>query len=140
MNAASPRHDPRALIGAPYLRGGADPLSGGVDCFGLVVYVRRAYFGLVTPIAGTPRNVQAAIDASTRLRAWHQVPPPGAPGDVATMSTARSRPMHHVGVVLAEGVLHAWCGLSMRGGGVLLTPWRTVRATFPVLEVWTWQS
>lgn len=132
--------NPRELIGVPYVRSGED--RRGFDCFGLIVYVRRECFGLRTPIAGTPREAEAAILASTLTGAWREVGAPGVPGDVALMASARAHAPHHVGIVLTEGVLHAWQGSSPRGGGsVMLTPWRAVRAAFQRVEVWTtWPS
>lgn len=138
MNLAA-HHDPRALIGAPYVRLGDGPR--GFDCFGLIVYVRREFFGLRTPVVGTPREPQAAILANTLTGAWRQVEPPGVPGDVAVMACATIHGPHHVGIVLTEGVLHAWQGSPRGGGGVMLTPWRALRAVFPRVEVWTtWPS
>lgn len=141
MNAcAHCSRDPRALIGTPYVRFGSDPRVG-FDCFGLVRYVRREYFGLDTPIAGTARAPEIAILASRLLLCWRETVAPGAPGDVAAMAAAHGRALHHVGVVLDDGVLHAWCGLSARGGGVVFTPWRQLHASFPCVEVWTtWPS
>lgn len=132
--------NPLVLIGTPYAPLGADPLEG-FDCFGLVQYVRRTCFGLATPIEGSPREPEMTILANMLTGRWRQIDPPGEPGDVVAMAMSRGRPMHHVGVVLDEGVLHAWCGISRRGGGVMLTPWGHLREFFPVHEVWsTWPS
>jgi cell wall-associated NlpC family hydrolase len=133
--------NPLELIGTPFELGGTTPAA--FDCWGLVEYVRRESFGLATPIVelaedhGTYAAVRA-IDASRKH--WQKLAAPGRPGDVVGMARRSSGPLHHVGVALEHGVLHAYRGETGVGGSVLFTPWARLVFTFPLVEVFRWPN
>lgn len=128
---------PLNLIGTPYRLHGATP--GGFDCWGLVLYVRREFYNLATPVdlpaSHAPRAVMAAIARSRRLPRWRQVSAP-MPGDVVALSCSSLQPLHHVGVAVPDGVLHAYLGEARAGGSVVLTPWARLTLHFPAVEYW----
>ena len=129
---------PHRLIGTPYELGGRSP-EAGFDCWALVEYARRECFGLPTPIAADIAEV-SAIAATRAAGQWREVAAPGRAGDVVLMSMRRCGPFHHIGLALAEGVLHAWRGSSGCGGCVVLTPWARLSAVYRLVEVWRWPS
>jgi cell wall-associated NlpC family hydrolase len=143
MNAVA--RTPLDLIGVPYVIGGSSP-SAGFDCWGLVEYVRREYFGLVSPLVEQSERAGLhalhTIAAAKRSPQWERIDPPGDPGAVVGMSFAGKLFLHHVGVSLgARGVLHAWSGVLAGGrGSVTLTPWLRMQDRFQVVEVYTWRA
>jgi cell wall-associated NlpC family hydrolase len=135
--------NPRALIGIPFQFGADGPAA--FDCWGLVKYVRREAFGLETPVVGLEayrdaRMAIAAIDATRRELHWLRVAAPGAAGDVAGLARRRGGPLHHVGIVLDGGLLHAYQGEARAGGSVLYSPWERLAVHFPTIEVYRWPS
>lgn len=140
--------DPLALLGKPYVLHGTDP-AVGFDCWTLVEYVRRECFGLATPLARgdafeLPENKFVALNralsvigAAQDCGAWQRVET-GAPGDVVGLSLSERIPLHHVGVLLPQGVLHAWAGVGRVGiGSVILTPFARLSPLFAQVEVYT---
>lgn len=132
--------NPADLIGAPYELDAAGP--GAFDCWGLIEYVRRECYGLATPIEApadhAPRAVMAAITATIAAGSWRRVDPPGAPGDVVGLARKPRGELHHVGVVIPGGVLHAFSDGST--GSVVLTPFDRLRLFFPQVEVFQWPN
>ena len=131
----------RDLIGCPFVLDGASP--AGFDCWGLVEYVRREAFALDTPIVPPdshgPLGAMHAISATIEGGRWREVPAPGAPGDVVGMARRSRGPLHHVGVVVEGGVLHAFSGDRLTGS-VMLTPFERLSMFFHQLQVFRWPS
>lgn len=108
--------DPLELVGVPYRRGGMS-VSEGFDCFTLVKYVREEYFGRVTPAGTMPTahltSAQAAALAIFRaLGGRERINSPweaceAAEGCVAALGMWKVSRLHHCGVVVNAGVLHA---------------------------------
>lgn len=106
MNAAE-------LIGTPYRLRGTDP-GTGFDCFTLVHYVRTRYLGLPTPVC-------------SRRSLWqHCEPHLGCVVGLAQRSFGR---LHHCGVLIDEGVLHA-----LPEAGVMLTPLARLHEVYRQVE------
>lgn len=114
------------LVGTPYKRGGTTP-ADGFDCFTLLEYVRRTYYKRATPNAGIPADdipsPQAAALAIYRALGgrehmpspWREVEP--ADGCAVALGRSRYGRLHHCGVLLDVGILHA-----LEGAGVVYTP------------------
>lgn len=141
----SHQSSPLDLIGVPYLRGGVSP-SEGFDCWSLVDYVRRQFFGLPSPLVDARARAGLAsirtLEAARASAQWIQIVPPGDPGCVVGMAFAGRLFLHHVGVSLGPlGVLHAWAGIISNGrGSVTLTPWDRLADRFKVIEVYLWRA
>ena len=135
---------PLDLIGVPYLRGGNSPREG-FDCWALVEFVRREYYGLPSPLIDARARIGLAalktIEAAKASGEWSEIDAPGVAGSVVGMAFAGRLFLHHVGVSLGElGVLHAWSGILSSGrGSVTLTPWPRLVERFKVVEVYTWR-
>lgn len=149
--------DPLTLLGVPYVLGSCDPAIG-FDCWTLVDYVRKECFGVSTPLSvnlcdgpriqpserplsGVNRvavkHAQRLIENAQRTGAWRRIDAPGFPGCVVGMSLSSRMALHHVGIALAPGVLHAWGGATAgRVGSVILTPWERLRPLFADVEVY----
>jgi len=129
----APLASPLLLVGVPYVRGGVTP-EAGFDCFSLMSYVRWHWFERVTPWAGIPARkltstqacaygIRRALGAHETLAPWHRLGEPSA-GCVVALGRARLARLHHCGVWIEGGVLHAYESL-----GVVWTP----RARLPEL-------
>jgi len=123
MNRA---HAALGLVGTPYRRGGSS-IAEGFDCLTLLRHVRAEYFGRGTPVIGEPgdnlTSAQAAALAIYRTlggrerlpQLWAPCDPqPGAAVALGQFKVAR---LHHCGVVIEAGVLHA-----LESCGVVWTP------------------
>jgi len=131
-------HPAMLLVGAPYARGGTTP-HYGFDCFTLVRYVRKHCFQRETPIAGIPSTTlpspQAAAFAIYRAlggkeridSAWRECP--SAEGCVVALGTWKVSRLHHCGVVIGDGVMHA-----LESCGVVWTPMRRIRELYARVE------
>jgi cell wall-associated NlpC family hydrolase len=114
------------LVGTPYHRGGMDPVQG-FDCFTLLEYVRREFYGRDTPTAGIPAadltSAQAAALGIYRALGGHEhTPGPWVscdPVDGCAVALGRTRHgrLHHCGVLVENQVMHA-----MESVGVALSP------------------
>jgi cell wall-associated NlpC family hydrolase len=133
--------DPLVLIGVAYVRGAADP-AVGFDCWTLVEYVRREFYQLPTPLAGTGRHVAGAtIIAEAQASGEWKALTVATPGAVVGLAVAKRLPLHHVGVAVEGGVLHAWNGFGASGAGsVMLTPWARLQHMFRRAEVYEWRG
>jgi cell wall-associated NlpC family hydrolase len=132
--------DPLSLIGVPYVLESSDP-AVGLDCWTLVEYVRRECFArrtcAVPPRSHSTVNAAHAIAHARRRFEWQRIAIPGFPGSVVGMSISARLPLHHVGIALEGGVLHAWAGPSSGGvGSVVLTPWPRLAQSFKQIEVY----
>jgi len=104
------------LVGTPYKRDGASPTEG-FDCFTLLEYVRRVYYRRATPHAGIPApdipSAQAAALAIYRATGGREhmgspwIESDGAQGCAVALGRSRFGRLHHCGVMLDGGVLHA---------------------------------
>jgi cell wall-associated NlpC family hydrolase len=119
-----------SLVGSPYRREGDTP-RGGFDCFTLVRFVRKEYFGLETPAGHIPAehltSTQAAALAIFRTLGgkerigspWVECEPHD--GCVVALGLWNISRLHHCGVVLSRGVLHA-----LERAGVVWTPMQRI--------------
>lgn len=114
------------LVGTRYTRGGVTPASG-FDCYTLMAYVRHHYYARPTPVHGIPSpdipSARAAALAIYRTLGglervgtkWHNTEP--VSGVAVAMGAWSFSRLHHCGVVVGNGVLHA-----LEGAGVVFTP------------------
>jgi hypothetical protein len=128
------------LIGTKYVRGGVTPETG-FDCFTLLAYVRWHWFARPTPIhAPFPRrSLTVGLSCALMIRrvlrapvrntqsAWMRCEP--QEGCAVALSQTRLGPMHHCGVWIGGGVLHA-----VMGSGVVYTPGTRLETLFPRAE------
>lgn len=127
-----PFASPLQLVGVNYVRGGVTP-EAGFDCFTLMAYVRWHWFAKLTPFAGIPARklttTQAcAIGISRALGRrdpdgievpWAAIDPPSE-GCAVALGRSRLGRLHHCGVWIEGGVLHAYESI-----GVVWSPaWR----------------
>lgn len=121
--------DPNELIGRPYALPSNPPLT--FDCFSLVEYVRRIYFGLTTPV---PYAVESFIAPSDVPRVWIRVEHMDVwqPADVPRDGDIVKLERRHVGVYLHGAVMHAW--KSPNYNGVIVTNMRLIRRIFPICK------
>lgn len=130
--------DAMQLVGVPYKRGGA-AVAEGFDCFTLLRHVRAAYFDRPTPILGIPdprlTSAQAAALSIYRTLGGRERLPllwaeSGAhQGAAVALGQFRVGRLHHCGVVINEGVLHA-----LETCGVVWTPLDRLRSLYARVE------
>ena len=135
----APFVSPLQLVGVDYVRGGVTP-EVGFDCYTLLAYVRWHWFDKPTPFAGIPaRKLTAAQACAIGLRRafgqrermaspWRQLMVP-LPGCAVALGRLRLGRLHHCGVWVADGVLHAYESL-----GVVWTPGARVPELFARVE------
>jgi hypothetical protein len=132
-------HPAMTLVGTRYAVGGQTPRDG-FDCFTLARYVRRHCYGRETPTGGVPveamKRAQASAFAIYRATGGRErIAPPwielahDAEGCMVGLGRWRLRRLHHCGVVVGSGVLHA-----MTGCGVVWTPLARLRDIFARVE------
>lgn len=101
------------LIGTPYRCGGRDPVSG-LDCWGVVVAVRRRLGLPVEDVLGYPEDWSAKgqghLDREVVRGPWDRIAEPG-PGDVALYATRRDGIADHAGIVIDR----TWGAQQRRG-------------------------
>lgn len=119
-------HPALKLVGCPYRRG-ADTPRDGFDCFTLLRYVRRHCFERETPAGALPAeaipSARAAALAIYRTLGgrervgspWYECAP--APGCAVALGQFKVSRLHHCGVMVDDGVLHA-----LESCGVVWTP------------------
>ena len=142
---AAPRLQPLAsaleLIGTPYVRGGVTPETG-FDCFTLLCYVRWHWFARPTPVpAPFPRRpLKVGLSCALMIRRVLRAPAASEdsgvwvrcePRDGCAVALAQTRfgHLHHCGVWIDGGVLHA-----LERVGVAWTPGGRIEAFFPRAE------
>jgi cell wall-associated NlpC family hydrolase len=129
---AAPYASPLQLIGVPYLIGGRSPALG-FDCFTLLAYVRWHWYGRATPIALdlTARPMSAtracAWGIARSVSAWRACAP--SEGCAVALGRAPRSRLHHCGVMVGGGVLHAF-----ERTGVVLTPLDRLPGVFARVE------
>lgn len=127
---SAPLASPLQLVGASYVRGGVTP-EVGFDCFTLMAYVRWHWFAKPTPFAGIPARklstAQACAIGIARALGrgesidvpWRAIATPSE-GCAVALGRARLGRLHHCGVWIEGGVLHAYESI-----GVVWSPgWR----------------
>jgi cell wall-associated NlpC family hydrolase len=131
-------HPAMLLIGIPYLRGAETPRDG-FDCFTLVRYVRKNWFSRATPTGGIPAEqltsarkaalaVFLAFDGKERIDSpWLECDP--CDGCVVALGVWKVSRLHHCGVIIRDGVLHA-----LPTAGVVFTPMRRLREMYARVE------
>lgn len=107
---------PRLLVGAPYVRGGNTP-DIGFDCFTLMAFVRWHWYGLETPPVTVPTRplaatvlcalmIRRALGKHANVGPWRRIERPQE-GCAVALGRARVSRLHHCGVWVDGGVLHA---------------------------------
>jgi hypothetical protein len=131
-------HPAMTLVGAPYVRGGNTPWEG-FDCFTLVRFVRKHHFSRETPTGGIPAEkltsarkaalaVYLAFDGKERIASpWLECMPTA--GCLAALGQWKVSRLHHCGVVVGEGILHA-----LDRCGVVWTPMLRIRDLYARVE------
>ena len=116
------------IIGRPYALPSDPPWT--FDCFSLVEFIRREFYQLPTPIpfevtSLATKDINRVIVKVVQLGTWVKVKNP-QPGDVVHMET------NHIGVLVPNGVVHAWrCRSGL--GSVVMTGDRTNSRFFAML-------
>jgi hypothetical protein len=133
---------PLTLVGTPYVRGAVTPETG-FDCFTLAAFVRWHYYGRHTPIAvqlpkphRNPimhcalviRRMLGGRRADALAPPWQSIATPHA-GCMVALGRTSFGPLHHCGVWVQGGVLHA-----LEGVGVAFTPVDRLHGLFPRVE------
>lgn len=115
------------LVGRPYSFPANPPAS--FDCWKLVRYVRELR-GLACPLPFSDEEAwcrpDALPEAVSRARGTWRVLEQPAQNCMAVLSST------HVGVVVDNGVLHAWAG----SGNVVWTRMRAILRVWPSVEWW----
>lgn len=127
---------PLDLVGVPYQRGGVTPETG-FDCFTLMAYVRRRWFGRESPVGELPhRALSTSVLCAVMLRralgsplssAWEPCEP--SEGVAVALGMRRFGRLHHCGVRVAGGVLHA-----LEGAGVVWAPGNRIDQLYSRVE------
>jgi cell wall-associated NlpC family hydrolase len=119
-------HSAMLLVGKPYRRGGNTPRDG-FDCFTLVRYVRKHCFQRETPAGAIPAEsmpstlaaafaIYRALGGKERVGSpWIECQP--QEGCLVALGQWRVSRLHHCGVLIGDGVLHA-----LETVGVVFTP------------------
>jgi len=139
-----PTLPPESLVGCPYKRGGTNE-ADGFDCFTLLEYVRRVYFGRKTPHAGIPAadipSAQAAALAIYRATGGREYMHPlwvaTDPVDGCAVALGRSKygRLHHCGVLVGNNVMHA-----LDTCGVVLSPLERIGDLYGRMEFYECRS
>jgi len=135
---SSPLASPLLLVGTPYVRGGVTPETG-FDCYTLMSYVRWHWFERETPWAGIPARklssaqacalgIRRALGAHETLTPWQRLDEPRE-GCAVALGRAKLARLHHCGVWIEGGVLHAYELL-----GVAWTPRARIGELFARVE------
>lgn len=137
-------HPAMQLVGAPYTRGGVTPRDG-FDCFTLARYVRQHFFKLDTPAGGLPTETMhstlaAAFAIYRALGGRERIGSPwleceAAPGCMVAMGLWKVSRLHHCGVVVGPGVLHA-----LENCGTVWTPMGRIRDLYARVEFFECRS
>jgi len=129
-----------SLVGTPYRRGGVTPREG-FDCFTLLRYVRQHCFGKPTPTGGIPAEdvpsaraaalgIYLALGGKERMGSpWLELTAPEE-GCAVALGTWKVSRLHHCGVLVNGGVLHA-----LEGAGVVYSPMLRVRELYARCEL-----
>ena len=131
---------PLDLVGVAYARGGVTP-DIGFDCFTLLCFVRWHWFARCTPFAGIPaRKLTCAQACAIGIRRalgrgnaepvlpWRRIAEP-IEGCAVALGRMRCGRLHHCGVWVQGGVLHAYERL-----GVAWTPGTRLAELFARVE------
>jgi cell wall-associated NlpC family hydrolase len=103
------------LIGLPWKRGGRDPQEG-FDCWGFLKWYYREKLGLVITydyahLPGQTRKIVTAFDlATSETGDWEQIK---NPTDNCAVALSMNNRIHHVGVWVSGGCLHATEGVGV---------------------------
>lgn len=133
MNAS-----PLELVGVHYARGGSSP-EQGFDCFTLMAYVREQWFGRRSPVGALPhRALPSPLLCAVMIRRMLGGPDPAASawerceaaeGVAVALGRRRFGRLHHCGVLVAGGVLHA-----LEGAGVVWAPGNRIEQLYSRVE------
>lgn len=127
--------DPNKYIGKPYLAKGRTPQ--GFDCWGLVLWILDKEYGVNL----IDRHVVDCDDLRSVLRAfkrgrffWNKLDSP-RDGCVVGMSKNVNNDLHHAGIMVSGGCLHA-----VKGSGVVFNKLNVLKwYQYPKIEFYTWQ-
>lgn len=135
---SAPLPSPLDLVGVPYQRGGQSPQQG-FDCFTLMAYVREHWFGKPSPVGALPlRALPSSVLCALMIRrmicprdpyssAW--APCDRAEGVAVALGRRRFGRLHHCGVMVSGGVLHA-----LEGAGVVWSPGNRIDLLYSRVE------
>jgi len=95
-------------VGIPWLKGGRD-ITTGVDCWGFVEWYYLNYLGVILDyeynyMPGDTYNITKAFEKEKKSLFWKQIVTPKTNCVVALSSSSK---IHHVGVWVGSGCLHA---------------------------------
>lgn len=129
--------DPKKYIGKPWLKGGRD-IDNGVDCWGLFESIYRIEFNIDLEeqyhyLPGETRKISNAFKNAIESKRWGKI---DAPDTGCAVALSMGKKIHHVGIWVKDGCLHA-----VEGCGVVYNTIQHLKVNgYSRIEFYKWQK